>query len=105
MGKVYSEDLRVCVLAAIEGGMSKMAAHKTFGVSRSTIDDWFTLRERTGSLKPNTTYRRGKAPTIHDLAAFEAFARRHSSGTLAQMAVAWQEETGVKLTEMPFSLA
>ena len=105
MGKVYSEDLRVCVLAAIEGGMSKMTAHRTFGVSRSTIDDWFVLRERTGSLKPNTTYRRGKAPTVHDMAAFEAFAQRHSSDTLAQMAVAWQEETGIKLTEMPFSLA
>ena len=105
MGKVYSEDLRLCVLAAIDGGMSKMTAHKTFGVSRSTIDDWFTLRERTGSVQPNTSYRRGKVPTINDLAAFESFAGRHSGCTLEQMAVAWEGETGHKLTLMPFSIA
>lgn len=105
MGKVYSEDLRLCVLAAIDGGLSKMTAHKTFGISRSTIDDWFTLRERTGSLKANTSYRRGKAPTINDLAAFEEFAGRHSGCTLEQMALGWATETGHKLTLMPFSMA
>jgi transposase len=67
----YSEDLRLRVLQAIDDGMSKMTAHKTFRVSRSTIDDWFKLREQTGSVKANTTYRRGKAPTINDLQVFE----------------------------------
>ena len=101
----YSEDLRLRVLGAIDGGMSKMTAHKTFRVSRSTIDDWIKLREQTGTVQANTTYRRGKAPTINDLPAFEAFARRHSGCTLAQMAKAWERETGVKLTSMPFSHA
>ncbi len=101
----YSEDLRVRVLSYVDSGASKMAAHKTFGVSRSTIDRWLKLRAATGSLKANTSYRRGKAPTLNDLKAFEEFARRHSGCTLAQMAVAWQQETGVKLTEMPFSIA
>jgi transposase len=101
----YSLDLRLRVLGAIDAGMSKMTAHKTFGVSRSTIDDWFKLRQQTGSVQANTSYRRGKAPTIHDLAAFEQFARRHSGCTLEQLAKAWQQETGVKLTVMPFSRA
>jgi transposase len=101
----YSEDLRLRVLGAIDAGMNKMTAHKTFRVSRSTIDDWFELREQTGSVKANITYRRGKAPTINDLQAFEEFARRHSGCTLEQLAQAWQQETGVKLTLMPFSHA
>lgn len=101
----YSEDLRLRVLEAIDGGMSKMSAHKTFRVSRSSIDDWFKLREQTGSVKAKTNYRRGKAPGIADLAAFEEFARRHSGCTLEQMSVAWETETGVKLTLMPFSIA
>ncbi len=105
MGKVYSEDLRLCVLAAIDGGMSKMTAHKTFGISRTTMDDWFALRAATGSLKANISYRRGKAPTINDLEAFTRFVRRYSGCTLAQMAVAWEQETGQKLTLMPFSIA
>ncbi len=101
----YSEDLRLRVLAAIDGGMSKMTAHKTFRLSRSTIDRWFSLRAATGSLKANTNYRRGKVPTINDLAAFEEFASRHSGCTLAQMAQAWEQETGQQLTLMPFSHA
>ena len=101
----YSEDLRLRVLEAIDGGMSKMSAHKTFRVSRSSIDDWFKLREQTGHVKANTTYRRGKAPAIADLAAFEEFAHRHSGCTLEQMSVAWESETGIKLTLMPFSIA
>lgn len=63
---LYSEDLRVRVLSHVDSGKSKMSAHKTFGVSRSTIDRWLELRARTGSLKANTTYRRGKAPAIND---------------------------------------
>ena len=101
----YSEDLRLRVLEAIDGGMSKMSAHKTFRVSRSSIDDWFKLREQSGHVKANTTYRRGKAPAIADLAAFEEFAHRHSGCTLEQMSVAWESETGIKLTLMPFSIA
>ncbi len=104
-GMPYSEDLRLRVIAAIDGGMSKMTAHQTFRVSRSTIDHWLKLRAATGSLKANTSYRRGKAPTINDLEAFEEFASRHSGCTLAQMALAWEQETGQKLTLMPFSIA
>lgn len=51
MGKAYSVDLRVRVLAAIDGGLSKMQAHKTFQVRRSTIDDWLRLLRRLGACK------------------------------------------------------
>jgi len=101
----YSEDLRERVLRVVDNGASKMAAHKTFGISRSTIDRWLALRATTGSLQANTSYRRGRAPAINDLAVFEAFAQRHSGCTLAQMAIAWEQETGQKLTLMPFSIA
>ena len=102
---LYSEDLRVRVLRHVDSGQSKMSAHKTFGVSRSTIDRWLKLRAATGSLKANTSYRRGKAPAINDLEAFREFAGRHSGCTLAQMALAWHKEKGQKLTLMPFSIA
>lgn len=102
---LYSEDLRKRVLSYLDRGQSKMSAHRTFGVSRSTIDRWLKLRATTGGLQANTTYHRGKAPTIHDLEAFAGFAGRHSGCTLAQMAVAWEQETGQKLTLLPFSIA
>jgi transposase len=105
MGAPYSQDLRLRVLASLEGGMSKMQAHKTFGISRSTIDDWLRLREQSGSVQANTTYRRGATPAIADLAAFESFMQRHQHSTLGQMAAAWHQETGQKLSTMPFSTA
>jgi transposase len=94
MGSPYSEDLRLRVLSAIDGGMSKMTAHKTFCVSRSTIDHWLQLRARTGGVGANTSYRRGKLPEIGDGEMFRVFAREHDGCTLAQMAQAWHEQTG-----------
>ena len=44
MAKSYSVDLRLRVLGAVDKGMSKMAAHQLFQVSRSTSDDWLKLR-------------------------------------------------------------
>jgi hypothetical protein len=49
MGKSCSVDLRLRVLSAVDDGMSKMAAHQMFQVSRSTIDDWLKLRAETGA--------------------------------------------------------
>lgn len=103
MSRGYSTDLRACVLAAIEGGLSKMAAHRTFGLSRSTIDHWITLREQTGSVAPRAVRRR----RVRQLqgAAFEAFVERQAHATLDEMAQAWQQETGVRLSTMWFSRA
>ena len=100
----YSVDFRRRVVKAVQGGMSKMQAHRSFGVSRSTLDDWLALEQATGDVQPSRA-RRGRQPGLGDLVAFEAFARRHRHGTLAQMASAWEKETGVRLTLMPFCQA
>jgi transposase len=105
MGAAYSQDLRVRVLAAIDGGLSKMKAHRTFNVSRSTIDDWLHLREQTGSVQVVPSRRHGPPPAITDLEEFEAFAQRHCHQTLWQMKKAWFEEKGQMLSHNTFSLA
>jgi len=50
MGKAYSVDLRLRVLAAIDSGVSKMQVHQSFQISRSTIDDWLRRSEEQGDL-------------------------------------------------------
>ena len=104
MGKAYSEDLRLIVLKAIDGGMSKMQAHKTYGVSRSTIDDWLRLREEQGHVrdKPPQHTKRG---ALSDVEIFGDFADRHYGTTLRHMAHAWEQETGQHLSRNTFSLA
>ena len=103
MGAPYSQDLRLRVVGAIDGGMSKMKAHQTFKVSRSTIDDWMKLRQDTGGVQAGT--RRGciGKRAIEDMRVFEAFAERHRHATLAQMKRAWQEERGQVLSKQTFS--
>jgi transposase len=105
MGKAYSQDLRLRVLAAIDSGMSKMTVHMTFRISRSTIDDWLAFRSAQGHVRPNVSVQRGPQPAIPDLDVFKAFAHRHNGCTLAQMAQAWEHETGRKLSRNTFSLA
>lgn len=105
MGKAYSQDLRVRVLAALDGGMSKMAAHQTFRISRSTIDDWVALRTTQGHVRPQAPARRGPQPAIADLDAFTAFMQQHHDCTLAQLAHAWEQVTGHRLSRNTCSLA
>ena len=103
MGKSYSTDLRERVLQAIDEGMSKAQAHRTFHLSRSTIDRWFALRERTGCLAP-PPYCRTYARQLEG-EEFKAFAHRNRHATLGEMAQAWQQEKGVLLSAMSFSRA
>ncbi len=99
MRATYSQDLRLCVLGALDSGQNKMSVQ----VSRTTIDRWLALRESQGHVQPKK--RRGKTPVICDMAVFEAFATRHRGATLEQMAQAWQQETGVRLSRNTFSVA
>ena len=47
MGKPYSVDLRKCVVAAIEGGMSRNRAAKHFGVAIRAAISWMTRVDET----------------------------------------------------------
>ena len=42
--KAYSEDLRLRVVAAVDGGMPRSAAVRVFGVSRATLTRYLQLR-------------------------------------------------------------
>jgi len=103
MGKAYSMDLRLRVLAALDGGMSKMQAHTIYNISRSTLDDWLALREQTGSVQA-VPVRSGKKG-LHTHEAFESFIVQHQHSTLEQMSLSWQEEMRQSVSLMSFSRA
>lgn len=104
MGKAYSEDFRRRVLKRIDAGMSKMQAHRTFGISRSTLDDWLRLRDEQGHVR-DKPLARGRAGALSDPKVFGEFAARHQGATLGQMVKAWQQEQGQQLSINTFSLA
>ncbi len=105
MRSAYSRDLRLHILAMFDRGMSKKTIHQTFGVSRSTLDHWLKRRVETGDVKTITGYKRGPTPAISNSKNFEQFAQCHSGATLKQMSLAWQEQTGQKISINTFSLA
>lgn len=82
--------------------MSKMRVHRTFGVSRSTIDEWLELRERTGNVLP-VRYRRGALPRLNDAAALRTFVAAAPDRTLQEMADLWHLETGVRVSAVTFA--
>ena len=104
MGRFYSEDFRIRILERLDGGMSKLQAHRTFGVSRSSLDDWLRLRAAQGHVRPGSRPRR-RWGALSDLEVFGEFAARHQGATLGQMARAWQHAQGPQLSANTFSLA
>ena len=105
MGRAYSQDLRLRVLGAIDAGMNKMQAHKTFCVSRSSIDDWLRLRVEQGHVRDKAPRHKKTGGALGDVEVFGAFAAAQSGATLRQMAQAWKEQNGQGLSINTFSLA
>ena len=50
--KPYSKDLRVRVLAAVDGGVPREEVAKTFSVSVPTINRWLKRRRESGDVEP-----------------------------------------------------
>ena len=82
MGRSYSEDLRLKVLAAVDCGLSKMQAHRVFRVSRSTIDDWLNLRAEQGPVQTKPPVR-SRGGALGNACSFDEFVSRHSARVTA----------------------
>ena len=64
--KLYSEDLRKRIVRDVEGGTSKSAAARLFGVSLSSVKRYLRLGEREMPLAPR---KRGGRPPNTDQTA------------------------------------
>ena len=96
--RAYSEDLRLRIVAAVDGGMPRSEAARTFGVGRATVKRYLALRRETGALAPRP--RRGPPP-IKTSALREALPARLEAAPDATLAehCAWYEETsGVRVS-------
>lgn len=71
----------------MNSGMTKLALHRTFGISRSTLDNWLVLRKQQGHVAPARPLDR-TSEGFFDSAKFDAFARVHCQAARGQMRVA-----------------
>jgi transposase len=71
MPQSYSYDLRTKVMKALDGGMKKTEASKTFNISRNTINLWLKRRNESGDYRAKKGYQQGYNPKIQDLEEFK----------------------------------
>ena len=101
--RAYSEDLRLRVIAAVDGGMTRSEAARVFGVGRATVKRYLALRRQTGALAPRP--RRGPPPVKMSALATALPSRLAAApdATLAEHC-AWYEQTaGVRVADTTMS--
>jgi transposase len=96
--KAYSLDLRTRVLAAIDGGMERADAVRTFQVSLGSIKRWLRLRQTSGSLAPRP--RKGKAASISaaQMATLRFQLEEFPDATLTEHAQRWNADHATTLS-------
>jgi transposase len=89
--KAYSLDLRRRIVAAVEGGQSKMDVARRFQVSYATVRKYVTQWTQAGDLTPKTAPGRPPSLTADDLPAVVAHVATTPAATLAEHAATWAQ--------------
>lgn len=103
--KAYSEDLRIRVLAALDGGMSHGDAAATFQVSSSSIKRWRARHAALGHLRPTRPPGRPRAIGPSAEARLRAQLTATPDATLPEHITAWTREQGRSLSRWTMSRA
>jgi transposase len=101
----YSKDLRLKTLAAVDRGVPRREVTELFGVSRSTLKRWLGRRRQTGGVETMPIPGR---PSVKGEALrgwLPAHLRRNPGLTLAEHREAFEEETGIGVSEATVSRA
>jgi transposase len=101
--KAYSEDLRKKILQAVDRGMPKSEAAKTFGVSRSSVKRYAAARREGRPLTPKK--HPGSKPKLDERARkiLEADVEERPATTLKDRCRFLEEMVGVSVSESTLS--
>jgi transposase len=101
--KAYSEDLRKKILQAVDRGMPKSEAAKTFGVSRSSVKRYAAARREGRPLTPKK--HPGSKPKLDERARkiLEADVEKRPATTLKDRCRFLEEMVGVLVSESTLS--
>jgi transposase len=99
----YSEDLRTKIVEAIEKGMGKSEAARTFGVSLSSVKRYAKMADEGRSLAPKK--RPGSKPKLGESARrlLEADLKERPAATLLQRCEFLDRVAGEKVSESTVS--
>ena len=103
----YSKDLRLKILSALDRGIPRREAVRTFGVSMATIERYVRRRRRGGDLAPRSSP--GRTPTIgssvEERRALWKQLEENDAATLERHCELWERTQGVRASISTMSRA
>lgn len=93
--KQYPADFRTRLLQAIDAGLPRGEAARTFGVSERTLRRWRQERRQTGRSGPCSRPGRRRAIPPAQEPALRAQVTQHPDATLAEHCAQWVRTQGV----------
>jgi transposase len=106
--EIYSKDLRVRAVAAVERGIPRREVVETFSVSLTTLKRWLRMRrEGKEDLSPrfSTGRKRRILATLEQKDALRRQLEENDDATLERHCQLWEKKTGVRVSISAMSRA
>lgn len=104
---IYSKDLRIRAVDAVERGIPRRDVVGTFSISLTTLKRWLKRKREAKDLSPGTSTgrRRRILATLEEKRALWAQLEENDDATLARHCELWEEKRGVKVSVSAMSRA
>jgi len=103
--KQYPADFRDRLLRALDAGLARAEAARTFGVTDRTIRRWQQQQRETGSVAPRPRPGRQRRIDAVAEAALREQVRAHPDATLAEHCARWAATQGIAVSAATMSRA
>jgi transposase len=105
--EIYSKDLRVRAVAAVERGIPRREVVETFSISLTTLKRWLKKRREGEDLSPkfSTGRKRRILATLEQKKALWRQLEENDGATLERYCRMWERTTGVRVTISTMSRA
>jgi transposase len=97
---IYSKDLRIRAVAAVERGIPRREVLETFSISLTTLKRWLRMRREGKDLSPglSTGRRRRILSSLQEKRLLWGQLKDNDNATLERHCQLWEEKTGVRVS-------
>jgi transposase len=105
--EIYSKDLRIRAVDAVERGIPRREVVEIFSISLTTLKRWLKMRREGKDLSPgiSTGRRRRILATLEEKEALWKQLEENDDATLERHCQLWEQETGVRVSISAMSRA
>jgi transposase len=104
---IYSKDLRMRALAAVDRGIPRREVVEIFSISLTTLKRWLKMRREGKDLSPgvSTGRRRRILSTLQEKRLLWGQLQENDDATLERHCQLWEQKTGVRVSISAMSRA